>query len=147
MPKSDLINIYEVYRQAKNGVINEGEVHPDDTVTPNEGPGGVLELQPQKDGTYQHPEPPAKDENAENSQEENEAAFMQKFEQVKEEGKKFFESLDGITGMTWDKSLPEGALEQLVDYMESGLSYQMASDIKAHLLRALQDVASPAESF
>jgi hypothetical protein len=66
MPKRDLINIYEVYRKAKNNLINEDtnkpvSPHPD---LPSEGPGGVIELQPGKDGSYQHPEPP-KDENAE----------------------------------------------------------------------------------
>jgi hypothetical protein len=62
MPKSDLINIYEVYRVAKNNLINEDtnkpvSPHPD---LPSEGPGGVIELQPDR----RHPQPP-KDENAE----------------------------------------------------------------------------------
>jgi hypothetical protein len=142
--KSDLLILSEQYAKVYEGMkVVEAPASGGDASAANMGPGGVIEVQP--DGKY--PDMPKKDENAENSQKENEAAFMQKFERVKEEGKRFFESLDGITGMTWDKSLPQGALEQLVDYMESGLSYQMASDIKAHLLRALQDVASPAESF
>jgi hypothetical protein len=142
--KSDLLILSEQYAKVYEGMkVVEAPASEGDASTANMGPGGVLEVQP--DGQY--PEPPAKDENAENSQEENEAAFMQRFEQAKEEGKKFFESLDGITDMTWDKSLPEGALEQLVDYMETGLSFQMASDIKAHLLRALQDVASSTDSL
>jgi hypothetical protein len=142
--KSDLLILSEQYAKVYEGMkVVEAPASGGDASAANMGPGGVIEVQP--DGKY--PDMPKNDENAENSQKENEAAFMQKFERVKEEGKRFFESLDGITGMTWDKSLPQGALEQLVDYMESGLSYQMASDIKAHLLRALQDVASPTDSF
>lgn len=53
--KRDLYLLSEAYSK-----INESEVHPDDTVTPNEGPGGVLEIQP--DG--QHPQPPKQEEDA-----------------------------------------------------------------------------------
>ena len=56
--KKDLYLLSEAYSKVNE---NTNNVHPDDTVTPNEGPGGVLEIQP--DG--QHPQPPKKDENAE----------------------------------------------------------------------------------
>jgi hypothetical protein len=61
--KRDLYLLSEAYTKVNEGmrVVGTGTVQPDDTVTPNEGPGGVLEIQP--DG--QHPEPPKQDENAE----------------------------------------------------------------------------------
>lgn len=57
--KRDLYLLSEAYSKVNENT--NSPVHPDDTVTPNEGPGGVLEIQP--DG--QHPQPPKKDENAE----------------------------------------------------------------------------------
>jgi len=77
-----------------------------------------------------------------NSEEANKANFNKQLNLAKETGKRFFELLNGITDMTWDNTLPENTLEELVAYMETGLNYQMATDIKAHLLRALRDVAS-----
>lgn len=58
MPKAELLKIYETYRQAN--IILENN---DDTVTPNEKPGGVLELQPASDGKYYHPGDPNNPDN------------------------------------------------------------------------------------
>lgn len=68
MPKADLIKIYEAYRQGNIiNVVQEGmkvveaPASEGDASAANMGPGGVIEVQP--DGQY--PDPPAKDENAE----------------------------------------------------------------------------------
>lgn len=62
--KNDLLVLSEQYAKVYEGMkVVEAPASEGDASAVNMGPGGVLEVQP--DGQY--PEPPAKDENAENA--------------------------------------------------------------------------------
>lgn len=64
--KKDLYLLSEAYTRVNE---NTNNVHPDDTVTPNQGPDGNLGLQQGSDGKYYYPQDPNNPDN--NKQQEN----------------------------------------------------------------------------
>ena len=77
------------------------------------------------------------------SQEAVEARFNQRLELAKAAGAQFLKHLFSIGNDTWDKALPEGFSKSLVNDIVSNSigENMMANDIKAHLVRVIDDVA------
>lgn len=83
------------------------------------------------------------------SQESVEARFNQRRELAKAAGVQFLKHLFDIGGDTWEKSLPQGFSENLVnDIVRDSIGENMmARDIKAHFVRVIDDVAPPQDSM
>tara|TARA_R110000868_G_scaffold103681_8_gene285359 strand:+ start:1245 stop:1580 length:336 start_codon:yes stop_codon:yes gene_type:complete len=83
------------------------------------------------------------------SQEAVESRFNQRLELAKAAGVQFLKYLFAIGEDTWDKALPEGFSENLVNDIVSNSigENMMARDIKAHFVRVIDDVAPAQDSM